>query len=81
MHRYVTEYFQGYQRFVGTVDAIDESHASQLAAQLDPPQTVAGVLYAVVEAQHWTSADADRFVEQLAADDPAPPTVEELDCC
>lgn len=79
MKRFVTEYEKGGELFGGTVDAIDWQHAELVANQLDPPQKVQGVLYAVIVADHWTTDDADRFMKALADTNDEPPESHEFD--
>ena len=79
MKRFTTEYERDGAAFQGFVDAVDWEHAERIASELNPPQVVSGVLYAIVVAPHWTEDDADMFMKALAECGDEPPDASEFD--
>lgn len=80
MKRFVSEWTdENGNKFGGEIDAIDWHHAEQIASTLNPPQTVIGVLYATVQAEHWTEQDANKFAQAIADMGDEPPDACEFD--
>jgi len=79
MKRFLTEYMKGDELFSGHVDACDFEHAESVAALLEPPQKVIGVVYAIVRCASWVELDADRFAQAIASEGGEPPNASEFD--